>query len=168
MSAGQIVFIVIAVGAILGAVGMLSSPNPVHSALFLVLTLFCVAVIYLLLGAEFLAVIQVIVYAGAIMVLFLFVIMLLNLGRDEFGPDPHRQQYPISYLATAVFASVLSTAGLAVGLRFAEPPGILISADRLAHLLFISYLLPFELASLILLIAIIGIVVLVKRPRGGA
>jgi len=81
-------FLLVAVLSVLGALGMLATPNPVHSVLYLVLTLFCVAAIYLMLGAEFLAVVQVIVYAGAIMVLFLFVIMLLNLGRDEFGADP--------------------------------------------------------------------------------
>ncbi|MCS7225346.1 MAG: NADH-quinone oxidoreductase subunit J [Armatimonadetes bacterium] len=167
MSVGQVVFWLAAVGAVLGAIGMLSSPNPVHSALFLVFSLFCVAVVYLLMGAEFLAIIQVIVYAGAIMVLFLFVIMLLNLKRDEFGQDRLFRQYPVSYLATAVLGAVLTTAGLAVGLRFSEEPTLLVPADRLANLLFTKYLLPFELASLILLIAMIGVVVMVKRPRGG-
>src|SRR2546421_11589301 len=80
------VFIVIALVSILGAAGMVVSGNPVHSALFLVVNLFCVAVLYLSLNADFLAIVQVIVYAGAIMVLFLFVITLLNPSQGE-SPD---------------------------------------------------------------------------------
>lgn len=163
------VFILIALGAIAGAIGMLVSPNPVHSALFLVWTLFCVAAIYLLLGAEFLAVVQIIVYAGAIMVLFLFIIMLLDLRRDEFGPDSMPSQWTWGLIFTALLAIVLvSAVGAVVALRFSNDPLTLASIPDLARLLFTKYLLAFEIASLILLIAMVGVMVLAKRPKEGA
>ena len=83
-----LVFVLVAVAAIGTALGLVIRPNPLHGALFLVGNLFCVAVLYLMLRAEFLALAQVIVYAGAIMVLFIFAIMLLIPGRAEAGPDP--------------------------------------------------------------------------------
>ena len=83
-----VVFVLVAVAAIGTALGLVVRPNPLHGALFLVGNLFCVAVLYLMLRAEFLALAQVIVYAGAIMVLFIFAIMLLIPGRAEAGPDP--------------------------------------------------------------------------------
>src|SRR5262249_59458661 len=83
-----VVFVLVAVTAIGTALGLVIRPNPLHGALFLVANLFCVAVLYLMLRAEFLALAQVIVYAGAIMVLFIFAIMLLIPGRAEEGPDP--------------------------------------------------------------------------------
>ncbi|MCX7643304.1 MAG: NADH-quinone oxidoreductase subunit J [Armatimonadetes bacterium] len=165
----KVAFLLVAFGAIVGAIGMLVSPNPVHSALFLVWTLFCVAAVYLLLGAEFLAVVQIIVYAGAIMVLFLFIIMLLNLRRDEFGPDPMPNQWTWGLIFTALLAiALVSVAGAVVGLRFSGNPLTLTSIPDLARLLFTKYLLAFEIASLILLIAMVGVVVLAKRPKEGA
>src|SRR5262249_60390857 len=83
-----LVFAVVAAAAVVSAVGLVVRPNPLHGALYLVANLFCVAVLYLLQRAEFLALAQVIVYAGAIMVLFIFAIMLLIPGRAEEGPDP--------------------------------------------------------------------------------
>ncbi len=162
-------FLIVAALAVVGAIGMLAASSPVHSALFLVLTLFCVAATYLMLGAEFLAVVQIIVYAGAIMVLFLFVIMLLNLSRDEFGPDPLSSQWSLSWLFWAGFAVALVTiGGFAVGLRWQTDPLTLTSLTDLSELLFTKYLFAFEVASLILLIAMVGVVVMVKRPKEGA
>jgi len=163
------VFLLVALGAVAGAIGMLVSPNPVHSALFLVGTLFCVAAVYLLLGAEFLAIVQIIVYAGAIMVLFLFIIMLLNLRRDEFGPDPMPIQWTWGVIFTALLAiGLVSVAGSAAALRFYGDPLALTSISDLARLLLTKYLLAFEIASLILLIAMVGVVVLAKRPKEGS
>jgi len=165
----KVVFILVALGTVVGAIGMLVSPNPVHSALFLIWTLFCVAVVYLLLGAEFLAIVQIIVYAGAIMVLFLFIIMLLNLRRDEFGPDPMPSQWTWGLIFTALLAiALVSVVGAVAALRFSGDPMMLTSIPDLARLLFTKYLLAFEIASLILLIAMVGVVVLAKRPKGGA
>ncbi|MCS7265039.1 MAG: NADH-quinone oxidoreductase subunit J [Armatimonadetes bacterium] len=162
-------FILVALGAIAGAIGMLVSPNPVHSALFLVWTLFCVAAVYLLLGAEFLAVVQIIVYAGAIMVLFLFIIMLLNLRRDEFGPEPMSSQWTFGLIFTALLAiGLVSVISAALALKFSGDPLALTSIPDLAKELFRKHLLAFEIASLILLIAMVGVVVLAKRPKEGA
>ena len=163
------VFLLVAFGAIVGAIGMLVAPKPVHSALFLVLSLLCVAVVYLLLGAEFLAFVQIIVYAGAIMVLFLFIIMLLDLRRDEFGPETMPAQWTWGLIFTALLAiALVSIAGAAVTLKFSGDPLALTPIPELARLLFTKYLLAFEIASLILLIAMVGVIVLAKRPKGGA
>src|SRR4051812_13988233 len=104
MSGQVILFALFGVGALATAIAMVLSPNPIRSALFLVLNLFCVAVLYLLLSANFLAAVQVIVYAGAIMVLFLFVIMLLNLGTPDRAVDRLKWQQPVAILAGLVLA----------------------------------------------------------------
>ena len=103
-----ILFLLFGAGALATALTMLLHPNPVRAALFLVLNLFCVAVLYLLLNAYFLAAVQVVVYAGAIMVLFLFVIMLLNLGTPDRTRDKLRAQQPFAVLAGLVLAGVIS------------------------------------------------------------
>lgn len=164
----KLVFLLVALGAIGGAIGMLVSPNPVHSALFLVWTLFCVAVVYLLLGAEFLAIVQIIVYAGAIMVLFLFIIMLLNLRRDEFGPDPMPSQWTWGLIFTALLAiGLVTVASSAIALRFHGDPLATTPITDLARSIFTKHLLAFEIASLILLIAMVGVIVLAKRTKEG-
>jgi len=164
----KVLFLLVALGAVAGAIGMLASPNPVHSALFLVATLFCVAATYLLLGTEFLAIVQIIVYAGAIMVLFLFIIMLLNLRRDEFGVDPIPSQQVGGIMVTVLLAiGLIAVIGSAVALRTFRSPLTLTPLPELARALFTKYLLAFEIASLILLIAMIGIVVMAKRPKEG-
>ena len=103
-----ILFLTFALGAVATAITMVLYPNPIRSALFLVLNLFCVAVLYLLLHAYFLAAVQVVVYAGAIMVLFLFVIMLLNLGTPDRSVDKLRWQQPVAIVGGLVFAIVVS------------------------------------------------------------
>jgi NADH-quinone oxidoreductase subunit J len=111
ISAPILLFLLFGASALVTAVTMVLFPNPVRSALFLVLNLFCVAVLYLLLNAYFLATVQVIVYAGAIMVLFLFVIMLLNLGTPDRSVDKLRWQQPaavcIAVVLTALFGAVI-------------------------------------------------------------
>lgn len=103
-----ILFLLFGVGALATALTMLLHPNPVRAALFLVLNLFCVAVLYLLLNAYFLAAVQVVVYAGAIMVLFLFVIMLLNLGTPDRTQDRLRMQQPLAVVAGLVLAGAVA------------------------------------------------------------
>jgi NADH-quinone oxidoreductase subunit J len=157
--------------AVVSATLCITRRSPVASALWLIQTLFCVAVLFTLLGAPFLGVLQVLVYAGAIMVLFLFVIMLLNLG--------HRGQGDIKGLFGAGVATVLGLALLLQlkGLAQAAPPeAIRLPAAALtatqqhegvvgaiAGPLFDTYLIPFEITSLLLLAAVVGAVVLAKR-----
>src|ERR1700712_4880443 len=107
-SAQILLFVIFGLGALATGVTMVLYPNPVRSALFLVLNLFCVAVLYLLLNAYFLAAVQVIVYAGAIMVLFLFVIMLLNLGSPDRTVDELRWQQPVAVGVGLVLAAIVA------------------------------------------------------------
>ena len=154
-----------------GAVMMVVSRNPVASLMFLVLSLFAVAGVFVLLNAHFLAAVQVIVYAGAIMVLFLFVIMLLNLGHDA-GPDLRGLLGRGSALVLgAVFfaATVTAVRGPFVPSRPAERAAgeaLLESRGAIAMIadpLFRDYLVPFEVTSLLLLVAVVGAIVLARR-----
>ena len=149
--------------------------NPVHSALMLVMTLFGVAVLFVELNAQFLAAVQVIVYAGAIVVLFLFVIMLLGVDRREaMAADPLRGQRTIAVvLGVLGIAEVIALArgGWPVGEPTAsQQPVNGISQSNvyvLGKSVFTTYLLAFEVTSALLVIAVIGAVVLARRPRGG-
>jgi len=163
----SILFFVLAIVAIAAALGMLISRNPVNSALWLILNLFCVAGLYLTVNAEFIAVIQVLVYAGAIMVLFLFVIMLLNLAAL---PDLKRIEWRriiafmlgMGLLAMLMFvvASSLDMLPDSVSLETAASTG---SASELAKVLFTRYAMPLEIIGILLLAATIGAVVIAKR-----
>lgn len=165
---GIIVFVVLAVVAIAGAVSMIFSRNPVHSALFLVVNLFCVAALYLSLNADFLAVVQVIVYAGAIMVLFLFVITLLNPVQTE-APGLLRGQN-VAYAGVLALILLVVAVGVVIsGLPTVHLPAVPppLATDDNVHavgaLLYSQYLFPFEATSILLLVAIVGATVLAKR-----
>ncbi|HEY6092526.1 MAG TPA: NADH-quinone oxidoreductase subunit J [Gemmatimonadales bacterium] len=144
--------------------------SPVASALWLVVTLFSLAALFVLLDAQFIAALQVLVYAGAIMVLFLFVIMLLNLGR----PGPSDIKGPWGLAVAVVLAAVLlfqlRVLGSAPASAAQLPPGTVAAIQQqqgmvgaVANPLFDTYLVPFEIASVLLLAAIVGAVVLAKR-----
>jgi NADH-quinone oxidoreductase subunit J len=157
----------LAVGA---ALLCITRRNPVASALWLVVTLFALAALFVLLDAQFVAVLQVLVYAGAIMVLFLFVIMLLNLGRG----GPNDLKGPLGLAVAAALGAVLflelrelarlpgraAPAGASAVARAAAEQGMVAAVARP---LFETYLVPFEITSLLLLAAIVGAVVLAKR-----
>jgi NADH-quinone oxidoreductase subunit J len=166
-----VVFVVASIAVLAGAVGVVTSRNPVHAALMLVLTLFGIAILFVAQEAHFLAVVQVIVYAGAIVVLFLFVIMLLGVDRAEnLEAEPLAGQRPaaivVGLLALAELFLLARTQWLSgqpsvVGpARGGPDPNV----DRLAKALFTRYLLPFEATSVLLVIAVIGAVVLARRP----
>ena len=155
---GLIAFIVVG-----SAVGLVLKRNPIHGALFLVVNLGGIAVLYLTLGAEFLAAAQVIVYAGAIMVLFVFAIMVLIPGKDETGPDP-RRRYRL--LALPVGLALLAELTLIAIRRGGAPPrgpGGPGGVEAIGRLLFTDYLFPFELTSVLLLAAMVGVMLLAKR-----
>ncbi len=159
---GWVAFGIVAACAVASAVGLVLRPNPLHGALFLVGNLFCVAVLYLMLRAEFLALVQVIVYAGAIMVLFIFAIMLLIPGKAEAGPDPLARQrllaLPFAGLLGLIVVLVLPRAGT----RQAAPAEA-VGVQTVGGLLFTEYLVPFEVTSVLLLAALVGALVLAKR-----
>jgi NADH-quinone oxidoreductase subunit J len=181
----QIVFYIFAAAAVLSATLCILQKNPVAAALWLVSTMFSLAAIYVLLNAQFIAAIQVLVYAGAIMVLFLFVIMLLNLGHaqsDIRGPSSVATTLVIVGLLAVELVTLLQytprkLAGeLSQWPTFTDPATVFVagqitqqeSASRgvvgaVAAPLFQIYLVPFEITSILLLAAIIGAVVLAKR-----
>ena len=168
------VFIIAAVIIMSGATGVVLSRNPVHAALFLVETLFGVAVLFVLQDATFLAAVQVIVYAGAIVILFLFVIMLLGVDRaEDLGVEPIAGQRPLAAVAGASLVGLLLTIFLvAVG----APTGIPASTTplggpggntrALGEALFTDNVFAVELTALLLTVAVVGAVVLSRRTPG--
>ena len=169
-----IVFVIAGAAILVGALGVVLTSQPVHAALALVMTLFGVAVLFVAQEAHFLAAVQVIVYAGAIVVLFLFVIMLLGVDRSEnVSVEPLRGQRPLAYLAGAgvvagifLLARTAWVSGAESVAGAADGPGS--NVEKLAGSLFTRYLLAFEMTSILLVIAVVGAVVLARHsPSGG-
>jgi NADH-quinone oxidoreductase subunit J len=152
--------------AILSALLVVFSKSPVHSVLYLIITFFSIAGHYVLLNAQFLAVVHVIVYAGAIMVLFLYVIMLLNLNKES---EPHKSNVLkfvavicAGLLMVVLIGSLKGTEALAQ-----QAPSNIGTVENLGKVLFTEFLLPFEIASLLLLSAMVGAVMLGKSEKPG-
>ncbi|MFN3219633.1 MAG: NADH-quinone oxidoreductase subunit J [Acidimicrobiales bacterium] len=179
------VFFVSAAIILAGGVGVIVMRNPVHSALSLVMTLFGVAVLFVDMEAYFLAAVQVIVYAGAIVVLFLFVIMLIGVDRDEdVSFDPVIGQRQLALLAGAAMLLLVVIIGAAFSgdvTGTAVPPahpieeatevdGVTIAPEdnirQLARVLFTDYVFAFEITALLLTVAVIGAVILARKPSG--
>jgi NADH-quinone oxidoreductase subunit J len=162
-------FTVLAVVTVITAILVIVQRNPVASAIYLIITLFSLAGVYLLLNAPFIAVIQVLVYAGAIMVLFLFVIMLLNLEKERRLITRHRLQKVLGVFLGIILLGLIGMIFKSVLLEGSKgkfPPekvAALGNTEVVARLLFTDYLLPFEITSVLLLVAIIGAIVLAKR-----
>jgi len=158
-------FLIFGAMAVAGAVNLLAQSHPINSALSLIVVMASLAAEYLLLGAEFVAAVQVIVYAGAIMVLFVFVIMLLNAGAEE---RTRGSRVALLMGVPGVIALASVVAWIMISERH-ELGDVSISATNfgntqaVAHLLFKEYLLPFEVTSVLILIAIMGAVVLGKK-----
>ncbi len=168
MSIPFILFFICAAVAVLGAVLLIVAREPIHSALALILVMMSLAVLYLLLGAEFIAAVQVIVYAGAVMVLFVFVIMLLNAGvevRTNYSKIAKYVGVPLGFFLLLEVAYRMW--GSAVGTTVANGAGAVnadaVSTVDLSNLLFRDYLFPFEATSILVLIAIVGALVLAKK-----
>jgi NADH-quinone oxidoreductase subunit J len=160
-----ILFSVFGLICVAGAVNLLVQTHPINSALSLVVVMGSLAVEYLLLGAEFVAAVQVIVYAGAIMVLFVLVIMLLNAGTEERTKGSRVSLLigiPGMLIGSVLMAWVLLTKS---GTRSVEAGALPGAPREIAQLLFHQFLLPFEVTSILVLIAIMGAVVLAARPE---
>jgi NADH-quinone oxidoreductase subunit J len=159
-----LIFLLFAALALGSALMVVAHKSPVYATLSLVLTLVSTAVLFVLLGAPFVGALQVLVYAGAIVVLFLFVIMLLNLQKDEAVAGPGAQLW-VALLGAVVFLGLLGLAFWRGGFP-AVPPLTerSVSLKGLAADLFGEYLLPFEIVGLLLLVAVIGATVAARRP----
>ncbi len=166
MSVTQILFWFLSVLALCSAVMVVASKSPVHSILFLIITFFAISGHYILLNAQFLAIVNIIVYAGAIMVLFLFVVMLMNLNADS--EPPQKNKY-ILFGGTIAGASLLLV--LVAALKQTATTGQMVETntgnvgliENLGKILFTDYVFPFEISSVLFLSAMIGAVVISKK-----
>ncbi|TVR02933.1 MAG: NADH-quinone oxidoreductase subunit J [Deltaproteobacteria bacterium] len=168
MGAETIFFFLFGGGAILSTLGVLLSRNPINSAISLVVSFFFLAGIYAMLSAHLNAIMQIMVYAGAIMVLFVFVLMLLNFGDEEHEKPRLNPTQIISLLVGAALLIAMFSAATAFvdGSRQvfhpSMPPGFG-GVEAIGHALLTSYVLPFEMAAVLLLVGIVGAVVVAKR-----
>ncbi len=174
----ELLFYVLAAGTVAAGVGVIACRNPLFSVLSLLGAFFCLATIYLLAGFPFLAATQLLVYAGAIMVLFLFVIMLLNLGDEEQyaeRPPFGKRGLAIAGASAGVLLliAVFSVGFGSVSASDGDSPAVTSFPDEsiddvqsIAELLFSRYMLPFEASSLLLLATMIAVILLAKRQRG--
>ena len=169
----RLLFLAFAGIAVVAAFNLILQRNPIYSALSLIVTLCVMAALFLLLNAPFIAVIQIVVYAGAIMVLFVFVIMLLNIREEESKID--RQKY-LKWIAAPMFLALLAQVFAVIRYVDATPPSIpsanapggnpaasLGTGESVANAMFTTYVLPFEATSVLILMAIVGSMLLAKR-----
>lgn len=166
MSASLMVFFILAALSVVGALSLILQKHPIHSALSLIVVMVSLAGLYLLLGAEFVAAVQIIVYGGAIMVLFIFVIMLLNAGAEEHTDFSKLAKYgglPLALALTGLLAAAMIHHGGAV--PNAANPDSLANTSSISMLLFSTFVYPFELTSFLILIAIMGALVLAQREK---
>jgi NADH-quinone oxidoreductase subunit J len=173
MSIVEILFYVFAVFLIASAVGVITARNPVHCALFLVLAFFHSAVIWLLMEAEFLAIVLLLVYVGAVMVLFLFVVMMLDINVAKLR-EGFTRYAPLGILVAALVVVEIGSVVWVKSLGGAAPEAVASVAVEgysntraLGELLYTKYLYPFELAAVLLLVAIVAAISLTMRHRTG-
>jgi NADH-quinone oxidoreductase subunit J len=164
------VFALFALLALASSIVVVAHRNPIYSTMSLVVTLFSVAVLFVLLGAPFIAALQILIYAGAILVLFLFVIMLLNVQREEASHSGQAGQRWAAMLGAALLCGMLAMLFWRTRAAVFQGPLTeqLVSLKALAGELFADYLLPFEIIGLLLLVAVIGATVVARRPPGAA
>ena len=167
MTAPLVIFFVLAAIAVLGAVSLILQRHPIHSALSLIVVMVALAGLYLLMGAEFVAAVQIIVYGGAIMVLFVFVIMLLNAGEEERTNFSKLATYAGIPLAVAVAgfiaAAIVRSQRHACRRRLQRRADL--HEDAFDAAVFTEFVYPFELTSFLILVAILGAIVLAQREN---
>ena len=167
MNAPLIIFFVLAAMCVIGALSLIIQRHPIHSALSLIVVMMALAGLYLLMGAEFVAAVQIIVYGGAIMVLFVFVIMLLNAGVEERTNVSKLAGFagvPLAVALTGFLAAAVARSQDIV--QGTAQMGATAPTKALATLLFREFVYPFELTSFLILIAILGAIVLAQRESG--
>ena len=158
-------FFLLAIVSVCAVLGMILSKNQAHNALYIILALVCLAGLFALLDAPFIAVIQIIVYAGAVMVLFIFVIMMINLKE---GVPPERKKWTIFL---AVLIGIVLAIELILALQSAFSPAPVSASEELSNpanlgrLLFTDYLYPFEITSVLIIAVLVGAIVLVKKKE---
>jgi NADH-quinone oxidoreductase subunit J len=166
MTAQLAVFFVLAGLAAIGAVSLILQKHPIHSALSLIVVMIALAGLYLLLGAEFVAAVQIIVYGGAIMVLFVFVIMLLNAGIEEHTSISKMAGAPGLLLVVALAGFVAATIARSTeSIQATSQTGELASTLGISNMLFKDFVYPFELTSFLILVAVLGATVLAQREK---
>jgi NADH-quinone oxidoreductase subunit J len=166
MNAPLLVFFVLAAMAVLGALNLILQRHPIHSALSLIVVMVSLAGLYLLMGAEFVAAVQIIVYGGAIMVLFVFVIMLLNAGVEEHTNASKLAGIAGVPLAVALMGFLAAAVARSTDtVQAAAQTGAVAPTKALANLLFQDFVYPFELTSFLILVAILGAIVLAQREK---
>ncbi len=166
MTIAEAVFYLLAIVAIVGGIGVVTVPNVVHAALFLILSLLATAGFYILLSSEFLALVQILVYGGGVATIILFGLMLVR-GRElpEVGPGG---QWPIGLAASLVLGIALLTAVLGSDWPRQTGEVTLVPLEVLAGALFRDWLLPFEIVSIVLTVALIGAIVISRQEEGEA
>jgi NADH-quinone oxidoreductase subunit J len=166
MTPQMVVFFVLAALAVVGAVSLILQKHPIHSALSLIVVMVALAGLYLLMGAEFVAAVQIIVYGGAIMVLFVLVIMLLNAGVEEHTSISKMAGGPGLLLAMALAGFIAATiARSSESVQVAGQSGALSSTQGISRMIFKDFVYPFELTSFLILVAILGATVLAQREK---
>ena len=166
MTLEEILFYIFATGGIISALLVVTRRNPILSAICLIVNFFCLAGLYLTLHAQFIAVIQILVYAGAIMVLFVFVIMLLNLGDERRLRDGWSWKkvvaggFGFGVLMELIYIFFMNTGSPSMEMEHATDVG---TVEAIGHILFTRFLFPFEVTSLLLTAAIVGAIVLAKK-----
>ncbi|MGQ9598439.1 MAG: NADH-quinone oxidoreductase subunit J family protein [Anaerolineae bacterium] len=163
----MLIFSILAIVAVATSIAVIAQRNVVYSTLFLLVHFCCLAGLYILLNAQFVAVTQVIVYAGAVVVLFLFVVMLLGLERARELPDPRRYQWIIGSLLGILLVAGLIWALLPQAAETAPPLTRTDNVRQIGTALLTQFAIPFELTALVLLVALIGSLVLAKRNLEG-
>ena len=158
------IFLILAAFTVAGAVSLILQRHPIHSALSLIVVMVSLAGLYLLQGAEFVAAVQIIVYAGAIMVLFIFVIMLLNAGEEDPANVSRLAKFVGVPLGIVFLAEMAFWIGRVTSHLGSAPPEA-VSTKDLSTLLFREYVFPFELTSFLILIALLGALVLARREE---
>jgi NADH-quinone oxidoreductase subunit J len=164
MSYEEGIFYVVAAVTVAGAVGVVSARNIVHSALFLILALIAVAAIFILLAAEFLAVVQVLIYGGAVTILILFAMMLTRVRDMPAAMDG--PQRPFAALAAAAFMAVSILAIVSTDWPGQTDKINVVSLDQIGGALFTTWAVPFEIASLVLTVALLGAIILARGEEG--